>query len=114
MINNTMDEDRTSTRDVSTINNTMDEGNTSTGTDKIYLDLNECPIENIVAKDVFEVDELETYEKENVVPCSQNIEINGFVEEVDKNETYSRCTGINVGHCSIKKIKKVAMVCKKK
>jgi hypothetical protein len=50
-----MDEGRTSTRDVSTINNTMDEGNTSTGTDKIYLDLNECPIENIVAKDVFEV-----------------------------------------------------------
>ncbi|KHN05809.1 Protein FAR1-RELATED SEQUENCE 11 [Glycine soja] len=110
MINNTMGEGNTSTRDMSTINNTMGEGSTSTrdmSTDKINVDLNEYPIEDIslengysgtvsehfdhdiVANDVLEVEEIETYEKENIVSSSQNIEINEFAEEVDRDETYN-------------------------
>ncbi|KHN39609.1 Protein FAR1-RELATED SEQUENCE 11 [Glycine soja] len=94
----------------SMINNTMGEGNTSTrdmSTDKINVDLNEYPIEDIslengysgtvsehfdhdiVANDVLEVEEIETYEKENIVSSSQNIEINEFAEEVDRDETYN-------------------------
>ncbi|KAH1220527.1 Protein FAR1-RELATED SEQUENCE 11 [Glycine max] len=110
MINNTMGEGNTSTRDMSTINNTMGEGSTSTrdmSTDKINVDLNEYPIKDIslengysgtvsehfdhdiVANDVLEVEEIETYEKENIVSSSQNIEINEFAEEVDRDETYN-------------------------
>ncbi|KAG4934800.1 hypothetical protein JHK85_049719 [Glycine max] len=95
---------------MSTINNTMGEGSTSTrdmSTDKINVDLNEYPIEDIslengysgtvsehfdhdiVANDVLEVEEIETYEKENIVSSSQNIEINEFAEEVDRDETYN-------------------------
>ncbi|KAG4925261.1 hypothetical protein JHK87_050801 [Glycine soja] len=105
-----MGEGNTSTRDMSTINNTMGEGSTSTrdmSTDKINVDLNEYPIEDIslengysgtvsehfdhdiVANDVLEVEEIETYEKENIVSSSQNIEINEFAEEVDRDETYN-------------------------
>ena len=85
MINNTMGEGNTSTRDMSTINNTMGEGSTSTrdmSTDKINVDLNEYPIEDIslengysgtvsehfdhdiVANDVLEVEEIEEEVKE--------------------------------------------------
>ncbi|RZB97812.1 Protein FAR1-RELATED SEQUENCE 11, partial [Glycine soja] len=88
----------------------MGEGSTSTrdmSTDKINVDLNEYPIEDIslengysgtvsehfdhdiVANDVLEVEEIETYEKENIVSSSQNIEINEFAEEVDRDETYN-------------------------
>ncbi|CAJ2635570.1 unnamed protein product [Trifolium pratense] len=67
------------------------------------FDLNECPIEDIshengnstiivehfdhaiVANDVLEVDDIESFEKENLAPYRENIQVNQFFEEVDKD-----------------------------